>query len=185
MQKADSGAHGIKWGLAIGGIYCLLLLLKYQAGAGNAILFGLVTVAGYVAVLVLLFFCGLTLRRKNGGAIEMREAFKAMFIAVLIFEFFFASFTFIYIKYLDPGFFPKLRNSTESLLVAAKQPQGKIDETLQQMDALAIQSRSLGLFDFLKSYLFYVGVTGLFALIYAFIIKRKPPFQQDNFLQPQ
>jgi hypothetical protein len=47
------------------------------------------------------------------------------------------------------------------------------------------QSKGIGVFDIFKTYLYSVGTTGLFALLFAFIIKRKPPlYEQDNFLQP-
>lgn len=182
MQKANGATHGVNWGLIIGLVYCILLFVKYNFGSNNAAIFGLMTIVGYVVVLVLLLFCGLSLRKKNGGHIEMKEAFKTMFIAVLIFETFYAVFTFVYLKYIDPQFFEKLRLSSENLLISAGQPQAQIDKVLKDMDDLSVRSKELGIFDFLKSYLFYVGVTGLFALIYAFIIKRKPVFPaQENF----
>lgn len=183
-QIANSGSHGVKWGLIIGVIYALLVYLRYYLGANNVLLFSGFTFVGFVVVMILLFYCGYKFRKDNGNWVEMKEAFKAMFIAVLIFEFFFSVMTFLYLKVIDPNFFDKLKTNTENLLIAAKQSQSQIDKTLSDMDKLATQSKEMGVMDFLKSYLFYVGVSGLFALIFAFIIKRKPPvFQEDNFIQ--
>lgn len=182
-QEVSSSSHGIKWGLIIGAIYAALVFLRYGTGAGNPILFSMFTIIGYIAVLILLFYCGFQLRKQNGGWIEMKEAFKAMFIAVLIFEFIFSVATFIYLKYLDPSFFDKLKTSTETMLNAARQSQGEIDKVLEDMEMLSQQSKNMGVFDFLKTYLYYVGITGLFALIFSFIIKRKPNVFTDNFPQ--
>jgi glucan phosphoethanolaminetransferase (alkaline phosphatase superfamily) len=184
-QTVNSGSHGIRWGLIIGVAYAIMIFLRYRLGSGNVITFSFMTFITFIVVLVLLFICGRKLRQQNGGWLEMREAFKAMFIAVLIFEFFFMIVTLIYLKYIDPNFFGKLRDSTENLMLAANQPQGEIDKMLSNMDQLQEQSSKVGVFDFLKTYLYYVGITGLFALFFAFILKRKPPvFHQDNFIQP-
>lgn len=183
-QSVDSGAHGMKWGLIIGAVYAFLVFLRYYFGSGNVINFSLLTYVGYPVALILLFISGRQLRTANGGYVEMREAFKAMFIAVLIFEAFYMLITFVYLKYIDPGFFEKLRDSTERLMIAAKTPQKDIDNMLSNLDQVQQQSKGVGVLDLIKTYLYSVGLTGLFALLFAFIIKRKPPlYEQDNFLQ--
>ncbi len=183
-QTVDSGAHGIRWGLIIGVVYAILVFLRYRLGTNNVMFFSILTFLGFIGTMILLFYSGWKLRQENGGWIEMREAFKAMFIAVLIFEAFFMAMTLVYLKYIDPNFFEKLRESTETMLLAANTPQGDIDNMLNNMDQLQTQYNQISVFDFLKTYLYSVGITGLFALLFAFILKRKPPvFNQDNFLQ--
>lgn len=182
MQQENSGSHGLKWGLIIGLVYCALLYLRFSLGANNAGIFGLLTFAGFITAIVLLFFCGLNFRKKNGGFVLMKEAFKTMFIAVLIFELFYSIFSLVYLRYIDPGFFDKFRLSTEKLLLMAKQAQSDNEKILEGIDQWAAQARALNVFDFLKSYLYNVAITGFFALLFAFIIKRKPaPFQPQGF----
>jgi hypothetical protein len=185
-QMVNSGSHGVKWGLIIGGIYAVLVFLRYQLGANNFITFGICTFAGFLIVMFLLYYSGLKLRQENGGWIEMRDAFKSLFISVLIFEFFFLATTLIYLKYIDPNFFEKLRVSTENMMIAARTPQADIDKALENMDQMQAQQYSqVTVFDFLKSYLYTVGIIGLFALLFAFILKRQPPvFPQENLHQP-
>jgi hypothetical protein len=181
MQKEDSGSHGLKWGIIIGVVYCLFLFLRFYLGANNAGIFGMLTFAGFLTVIVLLFICGINFRKRNGGYVEMKEAFKTMFIAVLVLELFYSIFTIVYLKYIDPNFFDKFRVSTESLLMMAKQSQTDSDKILEGIDQWAEQARNINVFDFLKTYLYNVAVTGLFALIFSFIIKKKQPFANDNF----
>jgi hypothetical protein len=183
-QTVDTGAHGIKWGLIIGLVYAVLVFMRYRFGTNNVMLFSIFSFIGFIATTALLFYVGWKLRQANGGWIEMREAFKAMFIAVLIFEVFFWATTVIYLKYIDPNFFEKLRESTETMLLATNAPQSDIDTMMKNMDQLQTQYSQIRIFDFLKTYLYSVGLTGLFALLFAYILKRKPPvFNQDNFLQ--
>jgi hypothetical protein len=184
MQNERSSSHGFKWGIIIGIIYCLFLFLRFYIGANNAGIFGLITVVGFIVVVILLFFCGRSFRKKSGGYLEMKDAFKTMFVAVLILEFFYAVFTHIYLRYIDPSFFDKFRVSTEMLLSAAKQSQPETDKILKSIDEWAAQSKSLGIFDLLKTYLYNVAITGLFALIFSLILKKKKPvFELDNFNQ--
>lgn len=184
-QTVNSGSHGLKWGLIIGAVYAVLVFLRYYFGAGNFLGFSAFTFIGFPVVLILLFISGRQLRTANGGYIEMREAFKAMFISVMVFEAFYIITTFIYLRYVDPAFFDKLRESTEKVMIAAKTPQGDIDKMLKNFDETQAQSKQGGVLDLFKSYLYTIGITGLFALLFAFILKRKPPiFRQDNFLQP-
>ncbi|MDQ3279011.1 MAG: DUF4199 domain-containing protein, partial [Bacteroidota bacterium] len=176
--------HGVRWGLIIGIVYAIFVVLRHSIGASNPIYFSMLMFIGYVVVLVLLFLCGTRLRRDNGGWIEMKEVFKAMFIAVLIFEAFFTATYFIYLKYINPGFFETFRTNSENLLIVAKRPQKEVDDLVAAMDVSRDQIINSSVFDFLKTYLYYVGVTGLFAILFAFIIKRKPPvFEQDHFNQ--
>lgn len=181
MQNENSAAHGIRWGLIIGIVYCVLLFLRFQLGADNAGIFSILVFLGFITVVTLLFFCGKNFRKKNGGYAEMKELFKTMFIAILIFEFLYALFTVVYLKYINPEFFDRFRVSMENLLLMAKQPQADIDKALDAIDAWATQAKSLSVFDFLKTYLYNVAVTGLFALLFAFILKRKQPFADNNF----
>ena len=109
MQKDISGPHGIRWGIIIGVVYSVLLFLRFYMGAHNAAFFGFITFTGFITVIVLLFFCGHSFRKRAGGFAEMKEIFKTMFIAVLIFELCYSLFSLIYLKYIDPGF---LKNSS-------------------------------------------------------------------------
>jgi hypothetical protein len=74
--------------------------------------------------------------------------------------------------------------NSEELLLQAKRPQSEIDQLMKTIGDSKEQMRQSSVFDFLKTYLYYVGITGLFAIIFSFILKRKPPvFGEDNFIQ--
>src|SRR4051812_47178176 len=116
MQHESNISHGVKWGIIIGVVYCFLLWLRYSTGASNLMILGTWTFVGYAIVLALLLVSGFLLRKKLGGYVELKEVFKILFLSVLIYEFFYTIFNFIYMKYIDPAFFDRLRAATEELL---------------------------------------------------------------------
>ena len=179
MDRSIVGAHGVKWGLIISLVYCVLLYFRYDAGENSPLVFGAMAFVSFVVVIILMLISGFNLRKKLGGYIELKEAFKALFYAVLIFELAYAIFNFIYLKYINPDFFYNLRDATEKMLVEPKQPTSEIDKVLGGIDVDA--PKKMNFFDVLKSYLFWVAITGAFAFIMALIIKRKP----DNHYRPQ
>jgi hypothetical protein len=185
MQRNINTSHGIKWGLIIGFIYCLLLLLRYNFGANNPIMFSLWIFLGYIITLVLLLISGFLLRKQNNGFIDLKEAFRVLFISVLIFEFFYAVFNFVYLKYVNPIFYQSFRDATEAYLIKSNQPQEQIDKVTKAIDVDA--PKKMNLFDMLKSYLFFVAISGAIAFLFALIIRKKNPFgsEQDQFLQAQ
>jgi hypothetical protein len=183
-MKRSINSHGLLWGEIIGFVYCLTLLLRYYTGANNVYMFSLWAFLGYIIVLILLLISGFNLRKKNGGYIELKEVFKSMFISVLIFELIYAIFNFIYLKYVNPNFFSTFKDSIEAMMVKANQPQDKIDEALNKIDSTS--ASKMNIFDLLKGYLFWIGISGLCAFLFALIIKRKrDPFreQQEKFLE--
>lgn len=185
MDRSIVGSHGVKWGLIISVVYCIFLFLRYDIGENNTLIFGGLAFVGFVIVLILLLVSGFNLRKKLGGYIELKEAFKALFYAVLIFEFAYAVFNFIYLKYINPDFFYNLRDATERMLIETKQSQSDIDKTLEGIDVDA--PKKMDFFDVLKSYFLWVAITGAIAFLMALIIKKKqdPYNNQNEFLEPR
>lgn len=179
MQQETPANHAVKWGIIIGLVYCVLLWLRYSMGSDNLIMLGVWSFVGFVIVIILLVISGIQLRKKAGGYIDFKEIFKYLFIAVLIYEAFYAIFNFIYIKYVDPEFFTKLKLSMEELLAKSGESQDKMDEALEKMDKDAAAATTIG--GLIKSYLISVAISGTCALIIAAIIKKK----KDPFLVEQ
>jgi len=172
MQQQTNLSHGLKWGLLIGAAYIILLYARYASAASNPIMMGLWTLIGYGIVVAMLAVCGFKLRKKNGGIIDVKEAFKVLFLAVLIFELCYTVFNFIYLKYINPNFFKVYRDSMAVLLEKSGQPQARTDEMLKTIDVDA--GSQMSVFDLLKAYLVSISVSGIVALILALIIKKKP-----------
>jgi glucan phosphoethanolaminetransferase (alkaline phosphatase superfamily) len=179
MQKETNVSHGLKWGTIIGAVYCVFLFLRYNQGNGDPLMFGLWTFIGYVTVLILLLICGVQRKKKMGGYIDLKNAFQTMFVAVLGFEFIYMAFNFIYLKFIDPQFFENFRVSMEAMLEKANVSQDEINDRLKNFDKDAAKNMNLG--SSLTTFAFSIMVSGIFALLFALIIKKKKnPFQHTS-----
>lgn len=182
MQKESNVLHGVKWGIGIGVLYCLIIYLRYHLGATNPILFGLITIVGFIAVLVLLLISGFQRRKASGGYIELRDIFQSLFVAVLIFELFYAIFNYVYLKAIDPDFFQRLKESTEKMMETQGVNDEKIEKQLKNLDVDS--ARKMQASSVILNYLMNIAVMGVFALVFSLIIKRRrPPF--EDFPQTQ
>ena len=178
MDKDTNISHGLKWGVIIGAVYCIFLFLRYNQGNGNPIMFGLWTFVGYVTVLILLLICGIRRKKKLGGYIDLKNAFQTMFVAVLGFEFIYMAFNFLYLKFIDPHFFENFRAAMEDMLEKANVSTDEINERLKNFDKDAAKNMNLG--SSLTSFAFSIMISGIFALIFALIIRKTNPFQTTN-----
>jgi hypothetical protein len=184
MQKQTNISHGVRWGTIIGFIYCLLLFLRYNQGARNPLLLGGFTFLGFIIVMVLILICGVQRKKQLGGYIELKDAFQTMFAAVICCEIFYTAFNFIYLKFIDPDFFQKVKDSMEVFMQKNHVEQSKIDDAISKIDVQSSRNMNLGT-SFL-SFAYGILLSGVFALIFALIIKKKrEPFQNqgDNFVQ--
>lgn len=154
----------------------MFLYLRYSLGANNLIYMTVFVALGFVTAMILLFMTGYTRKKELGGYIELKDAFQTMFVAVVIYEFVYALFTFIYLKYVDPEFFAKIKVLTEDMLVQSGMAQSEIDKTLSRMDADSAKKMTGS--SLAMSYLSGLAVSGVFALVFALILKKKrEPFE--------
>lgn len=183
MEKQQPNSmHGLKWGLIISVVYVIFIFLRYKLGATNPILFATFAFVGYVVVLILLLLTGTSRKKALGGYIELKDAFQTMFVAVVIFEFVYALFNFLYLKYIDPNFFVTFKSSTAEFLAKSGMNQGDIDKKLQDLDVNAAQKWNGS--NLIFEYITWLAISGIIALVFALIIrKRKNPFQDQNILQ--
>lgn len=173
MERNELSAYGVKWGVVIGIVYVILLQLRFSLGETNVAYYGLLSTVGFFVVLALLLWSGFALRKKMGGYIELKDAFKSMFYSVLILEFMYQVYSYIYIKFINPLFYLNFRNASEKFMVAAGTPRKDIDELLKAIPVNA--SRDMNVIDLLKQYFFYMAVFGVFAFLLALIVRKNRP----------
>ncbi len=182
ITKPNNIKNGLMFGLIIGFIYCISLFLRYNV-ASSVIMFGVITFLFYLLVIGGLFFCGIKRRNELGGYIELKDAFQTIFIAILVAEFIYSLFNFIYLKFIDPHFFERWQTNMEAFLEKTIKDDDKREESLnrfkEQMEKQKEKGLTLQGVGF--AYLISVAITGVFGLIAALIIrKRKPVFELDN-----
>jgi hypothetical protein len=181
--KSNNIKNGLTFGVIIGLIYCVSLFLRYNMLSSGVIMIGLIALVFYLGVIGMLFYCGVKRRNELGGFIELKDAFQTIFVAVLVAELIYTIFNFIYLKYVDPGYFDKMKTTMEAFMEKTIRDEDKRDEAIEKFRerfekqkswSLTIKGIALG-------YLMWVGITGVFGFIAALIIRKKRPvFDLDN-----
>jgi uncharacterized protein DUF4199 len=183
LNKTSNVKNGLTFGVIIGLIYCVSLFLRYNMISAGVIMIGLVALLFYVVVIGMLFFCGIKRRKELGGLIELKDAFQTIFVAVLVAELIYTIFNFIYLKFIDPGYFDKMKTAMETFMEKTIKDDDKREEALDKFRERFDKQRewALTLKGVVLGYLMWVAITGVFGFIVALIIRRKKPlFELDN-----
>jgi hypothetical protein len=163
-------------GVITGLIYVVLLLIQNMFCASNLTLFSVMKTVSYLVIIGMFVYTALNARKMNGGVITMQEAFGAIFIVILIAELFYAVFSTIYVKVIDPQFIEKMTTASLEMMEKAGLPQEKLDEMSNTMEQTKSKSMSIG--SQIQSYLFSVIIDSIIAFIIAASIKKS---KQINF----
>ena len=181
--KSNNIRNGLTFGVIIGLIYCVSLFLRYNMLSSGVIMIGLIALLFYFGVIGMLFFCGIKRRNELGGYIDLKNAFQTIFVAILVAELIYTIFNFIYLKFVDPGYFDKMKTTMEAFLERTVKDDEKREEALDKFRERFDKQKtwSLTIKGILLGYLMWVAITGVFGFIAALIIrKNKPVFELDN-----
>ena len=142
-------------------------------------MFGAATLIGYLTVLVCLLIIAFQIRKANEGYINFKTLFQTLFIAVLIFEFFYSSYNYVHLKWIDSSVIEKLKSSMLSILDKAgdKISETDRDKSLARFDEL---KKITNVVEVIKGYFSSIAISGIFALIISAVVRRtKPAFEEQ------
>lgn len=122
------------WAVLLGAIYCLFIYIENTFAYKSPIQFTSTKTVFYILILVGFFIIGFRRRKELGGYISFKEALQAILISIVIVEVIYAIFNVIYIKYIDPTFIEKLKNSWSIFFHATKMDPHKIDDIMVNFD---------------------------------------------------
>lgn len=125
---------GLIFGLIAGVIYIILLSLKFNYFSSTPKSFNGFAIFSYSIILILYFLTGYISKKQAGGYIETREVFLPMFIAILIAEFSYILFNYLYIAVIDPEFMSNYIQATRLYLESQGMDSEIINEQLEQMN---------------------------------------------------
>jgi hypothetical protein len=163
---------GLRYGLITGLIYIVLLYLRYHFTASNPVFFGLFAIISYLIILFFFLLTGITRKKQLGGSAEMKDIFQAIFITILIAEFCYVLFNWVYFKFIDPSFWDKLRAASLNMMEKAGLSQDQIDEKMKNFRDVDQQTKPLGL---IRGYGTSVVIDSIFGFLFAFILRTKKP----------
>lgn len=166
----------IKMGLLIGVIGVILNTANYLFLLPvNYIAFLVFTFVVYIACIVLYGVTGAQQRKAVGGYIDIKGAFQAIFIAILISTLIISIWGFIYAKYIDPQLTDKIKAGTLGMMERFNAPQASLDDASAKFDAEIKSSQSIG--NVLYAYAKGLILQSIFGFICAAIVRRNPPVQ--------
>lgn len=177
MKSNQNVSVGISFGIMIGLVYAILLFFRWQS-ASNFIQFGILALVSYLIIIGFLFYEASYRKKLNGGYIEMKELMQTLFISVLIFEFFYSLFNFVYLKYVDPGVIDQMKLAMQQMLDKA----GDQVSDQQRKDSMARFDKfkdATEIIEVIKSYFISIAVSGIIALIISAIMKKRKPIFQE------
>ena len=163
----------VKWGLLIGVISILWTTINGMfILRRNYIAYLVLTFLAFVVMIVLYGVTGKKQRDAMGGFITFKDAFAAIFVAILISSAISSLWGFIYAKWIDPHMVDKIKEGTLAFMERMKVPQDKLDEQAANLDKQVARSQEPGqlLFSYVKGLIFL----SIFGMICAAIVKREP-----------
>jgi hypothetical protein len=158
-----------KMGIILGLVYCIFIFCQNQFFYSNPMQFASTKLFCYLLILGGIFYTAYLSKKEMGGYITFQEALKAMLLAIAILELVYLVFSTVYIKFIDPDFFEKLKTSWEQFFIKNNVPRDKMDESLDKFK----EARNITAWGLIKSYGFAIIIDAVFAVIFAAIIKKQ------------
>jgi hypothetical protein len=164
----QSLATPVKMGVILGLIYCVLIFCQDQFFYSNPLQFASTKILCYLIIIAGIFYTGYLSKKEMGGYITFQECLKAMLLAIAILELFYLVFSTVYIKYIDPTFFDKLKFSWNEYFIKNNVPEDKIHDTMDKFN----EARTITIGKLIQSYGFAIIIDAVFAVIFAAILKK-------------
>lgn len=180
MNKNLNVSTGIIWGIGLGLLYCITLYIRWNV-ATNFVLFGLLAFVNYALVLGLLFWEAAVRKRKDSGIAELKDLFQTLFITVLLFELFYAIFSFVYLKWINPSVIDEMKKAAAYAMNQAGTavPEEEKKMTIQGIEDLK-QNNTAGAA--IKGYFTSVAVSGVLSFLIALVMRKRKPAEPQTQL---
>jgi hypothetical protein len=174
ITTAEKNKMALISGLILGVIY-LVIFSAYNLMVGNFLVYGIAKFAGYAIYMVLIGVMAARIRKANGGYISFRDLFGAIFIMILISEFFYYAFSFSYFKFIDPGFTDKIKVGYAGMMEKFKLPDDKLDDAISKFNKSIDESKNITISSYILNYFELVLMDSLVGLLVCLIVRKEKP----------
>jgi hypothetical protein len=174
MSTAARNKMALTYGLILGLVYMVITTGVNMSVNGMIIYFGLKTLAYVLYMVILGLFAG-RIRKANGGYIELREVFGAVFIMLFVAGAIIFIYNYIYMYYIDADFLNKIKASTLAFLEKSNAPDDKLDESMANFDKQIAEAKAVNIGKSLLNFLEGLVLDCLFGLVVSLIIKKPRP----------
>ena len=174
ITTAERNKMAAIYGLLLGLIYLVLTTCTYMSSGSLMGFYGFTILAFLLYFVAMGIFAG-RIRKANGGYIEFKDVFAAIIIMVFISCLISYVYNLVYMKYIDPAFMDKMKNTTIQFMEKNKVPDEQIEATISKFDKQTAEAKNATIGSMLLSYFEIVVFCSLFGLIVAAIVKKKRP----------
>jgi heme/copper-type cytochrome/quinol oxidase subunit 4 len=182
MSPASKYRIGLRYGVITGLIYIILLFVRYKYFASNPVSFFWIALAGYTIIFLMYLFTGMARKKELGGYGEIKEIFQSIFIVILITELVYVIFNFVYLKWLDPGFWENFKAGSRALYIRNGLPDEDIKERMRGIQSLEDNVKPSGL---IKGFGAAVIMDSIIGFIFAVILRKKKPVPKTAQEEPK
>mgnify|MGYP001255543027 CR=1 FL=1 len=163
----------VKWGILVGVISIILTTVNFLFIIEYYPVFLVVSSLIYIISIVLYGVAGAQQRKAMGGYIDLKEAFQAIFIVILISSIISTIYGIVYVKLIDPSVMDVIKSNTLAFMERMNVPEEKLDQTAADFDREVAQGFKPG--RLLYSFARQLVVQSIFGFICALIVRKKRP----------
>lgn len=171
MSRAARNKTGAIYGVVLGLIYIILGTITDLTFSGNLLLFTVLNVVNFALYVVILAIMAKMIRKNNGGFIEYKELFGAIFVILLVSSSMSYIYNWVFMNFIDPHFTEKIIEATRLQIEHLNLPDDKTEEALKSLDN---DSTTATKFDVL-AWAGRIVRECVFGLIVAAIMKKSKP----------
>ncbi|MCC5943985.1 MAG: DUF4199 domain-containing protein [Bernardetiaceae bacterium] len=170
----------LKYGLILGLASVIITITSWLLGA-SFMLSGATFLLG-VGALALSVYFAIRIRNEGSGFMRYGEAFKTVFLLLLISAAITSVFSFLLFNVIDPSFEDEMKQATIEKVrdMAALMGDATLEDAMIEEAEKELDTPMYGLSNVLKGFAYSAVAYALLALLLAFAVKKDPP--EDEFL---
>lgn len=180
MKPTSNVATGVKFGIAAGIVYMLMLTLRYMFFAVNPMMLGFAAFFAYLVFVIFLIVAARYRKKELGGYADVKQLFQTIFIVILIAEVCYSLFNYIYLTYIEPHFLERFVQNSLEWMERMKMPEDKMDQMRESLEA----QKSTGIKTILLGFAQFLVIDSIIGLIIAFIMKKQRPASDFDNINP-
>jgi hypothetical protein len=143
---------------------------------GNLIVYFIGIFLSFSIQVILMGVAGAQQRKALGGFISFKDAFRAIFITLLIFLVINTIYSYIYMHFIDPDFSEKMKEASLRMAEKWGANQEALDKAAQKADDNIEKGKHLS--SQLLSFFWSIVIYSIFGMICAAIVKKNKPEAQ-------
>lgn len=174
LTNSQRNKLALNYGLLLAAINIVLSTVSYML-VNNFIVFGASGFVTYVLYIVLLGFFAARIRKANGGYLEFKEAFGAIFVMLAVGGVVIYIYNDLYTHVFVPDFSEKLKATTLTYWEKKNIPDEQMDKITATLDKAVADNKQFSIGKMSLGMLTSILRDCLFGLIPAAIVKRNRP----------